>query len=63
MNAVYCFTSDVQNPDMFVHLKESPHAPLTLCGKKAMPPLRRERSKVTCDACRTLRPKQLGGHA
>jgi hypothetical protein len=63
VSVVYCFTSDLSHPDMLVHLKATWWAHETLCGKRAMPPLRRERSKVTCPICRQRKPTLLGGVA
>jgi hypothetical protein len=54
MTVVYCFSHD---DVAIVHLKHatSKH---TLCGKRAFPRLQRERTKVTCDKCLSLKPRQ-----
>lgn len=53
-----CFSHD---DVAVIHLREMPGNGLTLCGKRAFPPLGVQRRKITCDECPGLKPKKLGG--
>lgn len=53
-----CFSFDDVG---FVHLREMPGDGQTLCGKRAFPPLGVQKRAITCDECRRLKPRQLGG--